>query len=141
AAVSLSVFLVVEVAVFASQFSHRVEERNLFYLAPLFLIALLAWIERGQPKPSRAAVVAAGLAAALPGMIPFLSLLDITAQSDTLGFQPWWFVGDAWAGLDSVSLVAVAVSTALAAAFLWLPRRHAPALTALVAVGFLLTWL
>jgi glycosyltransferase involved in cell wall biosynthesis/4-amino-4-deoxy-L-arabinose transferase-like glycosyltransferase len=141
ATISLSVCLIVEVAVFASQYSHRIEERNLFYLAPLFLVALLAWIERGQPRPPRAAMVAAGLAAALPGAIPFLSLLDITAQSDTLGVQPWWFLGDAWAGLDSVSLAVVLTALALAAAFLWLPRRWAPMLPAIVALGFLFTWL
>ncbi len=140
-ATALSVWLVLEVGVFASRYSHRIEERNLFYLAPLLVIALLAWIERGQPKPSRASVVAAGLAAALPGTIPFLGLLNITAQSDTLGFQPWWFLGDAWAGRSSIAVVAVLVSIGLGAAFLWLPRRYAPALPVLVALGFLLTWL
>jgi glycosyltransferase involved in cell wall biosynthesis len=141
AATALSAFLVVEVAVFASQYSHRVEERNLFYLAPLLVIALLAWIERGQPRPPRASVVAAGLAVALPGAIPFVSLLNITAESDTLGYQPWWFLGDAWAGRDSVAVIVVVVSLALGAAFLWLPRRYAPVLPALVALGFLATWL
>ena len=141
AASALAVWLVVEVAVFASQYSHRIEERNLFYLAPLFLIALLAWIERGQPKPPRAAVAAAGIAAALPAAIPFVSLLNITAESDTLGYQPWWYLGDAWAGRDSVSVVVVLVSLALGAAFLWLPRRYAPVLPVLVALGFLATWL
>jgi hypothetical protein len=138
---SLSVWLVLEVAAFASQYSHRIEERNLFYLAPLLLIALLAWIERGQPRPPRAAIIAAGLAAALPGTIPFLSLLNITAQSDTLGLQPWWYLGDGWAGRNSVALVAVLLSLALGAAFLWLTPRYAPVLPALVALGFLLTWL
>jgi glycosyltransferase involved in cell wall biosynthesis len=138
---SLSVWLVLEVAVFASQYSHRIEERNFFYLAPLFLLGLLAWIERGQPRPPRAAIVAAGLAAALPGAIPFLSLLDITAQSDTLGLQPWWYLGDGLAGRNSVALVAVLVSLALGAAFLWLGPRHAPLLPVLVALGFLATWL
>ena len=141
AAAALSVWLVLEVGVFASRYSLRIEERNLFYLAPLCLIALFAWIERGQPRPPRAAVVAAGLAAALPGAIPFLGLLDITAQSDTLGFQPWWFLGDAWAGRGSVAVAAVLVSLALAGAFLWLPRRLAPLLPGLVAAGFLATWL
>ena len=141
ATAAVSVWLVLEVAVFASQYSNRIEERNLFYLMPLFLIALLAWIERGQPRPPRAAIVAAGLAAALPGAIPFLSLLNVTAQSDTLGLQPWWYLGDAWAGRDSVAVVAVLAGAALAAAFLWLPRRYAPVLPALVALGFLATWL
>jgi glycosyltransferase involved in cell wall biosynthesis len=140
-AAALSAWIVVEVAVFASRYSLRIEDRNLFYVMPLFLIALLAWIERGQPRPPRATVVAAGVAAALPGAIPFLGLLNINAQSDTLGLQPWWYVGDALAGRGSVSVVVVLTSLALGAAFLWLPRRYAPVLPVAVAAGFLLTWL
>ena len=79
AAVALTVWLVLEVGVFASAWSQRIEERNLFYTVPLFLIALFAWIERGQPRPPRAAVAAAGVAAALPAAIPFASLINITA--------------------------------------------------------------
>ncbi len=141
AATALAVWLVLEVGVFASRYSLRIEERNLFYLAPLLLIALFAWIERGQPRPPRAAVVAAGVAVALPAAIPFLALLNITAQSDTLGLQPWWYLGDALTGRASISAVVVLLSLALGAAFLWLPRRYAPVLPALVALGFLFTWL
>lgn len=141
AAAALSAWLVLEVAVFASHYSLRIEERNLFYVAPLFLIALLAWIERGQPRPPRAAVVAGGLAAALPAVIPFGELLNITAQSDTLGLQPWWYLADTWTGRSSVAIVVVVVSLALGAAFLWLPRRYAPVLPVVVALGFLATWL
>lgn len=141
AVASLGVWLVVEVAIFASRYSLRIEDRYLFYLAPLCVISLLAWIERGQPRPPRAAMVAAGLAAALPGTIPFLSLLNVNAQSDTLGLQPWWYLGDALAGRDSVALVAVVVSIVLGAAFLWLPRRWAPVLPVVVGLGFLATWL
>jgi Dolichyl-phosphate-mannose-protein mannosyltransferase len=141
AAVALTVWLVLEVGIFASHWSPRIEERNLFYLAPLFLVALLAWIERGQPKPPRAAVAAAGIAAALPGTIPFLQLMNINAQSDTLFIQPWWYLGDRVAGRGNVALLAVAVSVVLAAAFLWLPRRYAPLLPVVIALGFFLTWL
>jgi glycosyltransferase involved in cell wall biosynthesis len=141
AAATLTVLLTVEVGIFASTWSQRIEERNLFYVAPLFLIALLAWIERGQPRPTRAIVAAAGVAAALPGAIPFLGLMNINAQSDTPFIQPWWYLGDRVAGLGNVALLAVLASVALAAAFLWLPRRYAPALPAVVAVGFLLTWI
>jgi glycosyltransferase involved in cell wall biosynthesis len=138
---SLSVWLVLEVAVFASRYSQRIEERNLFYLMPLLLIALFAWIERGQPRPPRAAVAAAGLAAALPGTIPFAHLLNITAESDTIGLQPWWFLEHTWTGSSGVGVAAVAVAVGLAASFLWLPRRYAPVLPALVALGFVVTWL
>ena len=141
AAVTLTVWLTIEVGIFASHWSQRIEERNLFYVAPLFVIALFAWIERGQPRPSRAIVAAAGVAAALPGAIPFLAVMNINAQSDTPFLQPWWYLGDRVAGRDNVALLGVLVAVALAAAFLWLPRRYAPALPAVVALGFLLTWI
>src|SRR5205823_7774526 len=98
AAAGLAVWLTIEVGIFASHWSQRIEERNLFYLAPLFLIALLAWIERGQPRPARAIVAAAGVAAALPAAIPFVSLMNINAQSDTPFLQPWWYLGDRVSG-------------------------------------------
>jgi glycosyltransferase involved in cell wall biosynthesis len=141
AAATLIVWLTIEVGVFASHWSQRIEERNLFYVAPLFLIALFAWIERGQPRPARAVVAAAGIAAALPGALPFVGLMNINAQSDTPFLQPWWYLGDRVAGDGNVALLAVLASVALAAAFLWLPRRYAPMLPVVVAVGFLLTWI
>ena len=141
ASTSLAVWLTLEVGVFASKYSQRIEERNLFYLMPLLVIALIAWIERGQPLPPRASVAAAGIAAALPGAIPFAHLFNITAQSDTIGLQPWWFLGNTWTGRHGVGVVAVLLALALAACFLWLPRRYAPLLPALVATGFLVTWL
>jgi glycosyltransferase involved in cell wall biosynthesis len=140
--VSLSVWLILEVGVFASRYSQRVEERNLFFLMPLFLIALLAWIQRGQPRPPRASMIAAALAAALPGVLPFFSLLGgVNSESDTLGLRPWWYLQNELVGRDSVALVAVLLAVGLAGAFLWLPRRHAPWLPVLVAAGFLLTWI
>lgn len=141
AAAPLVVWLTLEVGVFASKWSLRIEERNLFYVTPLFLVALLAWIERGQPRPERAVVAAAGVAAALPGVIPFLDLMNITAQSDTPFIQPWWYLGEKIVGRGNVTLVVVLVAVALAAAFLWLPRRYAPVLPAVVAIGFFSTWL
>jgi glycosyltransferase involved in cell wall biosynthesis len=141
ATVSLTAWLVLEVGAFASHFSLRIEERNLFYVAPLFLIALLAWIERGQPRPPRATVAAALVSVALVGAVPFVDLLSENSQSDTPSLQPWWFLGDSWTGRATVSLVAAATALALAAAFLWLPARFAPWLPILVAAGFLATWL
>jgi hypothetical protein len=141
ATASLGAWLVLEVGIFASRYSFRIEERNLFYLLPLFVIALFAWIERGQPRPPRATVLAAVLVVALAGTIPFASLLNENSESDTPFLQPWWYLGQTWTGLATVALVASLTALALAAVFLWLPARFAPWLPALVAAGFLFTWL
>jgi glycosyltransferase involved in cell wall biosynthesis len=141
ATASLGAWLVLEVGVFASRYSFRLEERNLFYLMPLLVIALLAWIERGQPRPPRATVAGALVAVALVGAIPFASLLNENSQSDTPSLQPWWYLGSSWTGKATVALVASLTALALAAAFLWLPARFAPWLPAFVGAGFVLTWI
>ena len=71
ATIVVSFWTLLLVAAFASRFAERVQERNVFYLVPLVLIALLAWVERGAPRPARATAAAALVAAAVPGVLPF----------------------------------------------------------------------
>jgi glycosyltransferase involved in cell wall biosynthesis len=138
AAVSLSAWLVLEVAAFASRvpIPPRIEERNLFYVAPLFLIALLVWIERGMPRPARAAAICAALAAALPGVLPYDRLIDTPAESDTLALMPLWWLQDHVISISEVALVVVAAAVLLASAFLVTPPRWAYALPVLVLAWF-----
>src|SRR4029079_15590004 len=58
-AIAVSFWLMLEVSAFASVHQLRVEERNTFYVVPLFLVALLVWIARGAPRPTRTAAAAA----------------------------------------------------------------------------------
>jgi hypothetical protein len=138
AAVSLSAWLVLEVAAFASRvpIPPRVEERNLFYVAPLFLIALLVWIERGMPRPARAAAICAALAAALPGVLPYDRLIDTPAESDTLALMPLWWLQEHAITISEVALVVVAAAVLLASAFLVTPPRWAYVLPAVVLAWF-----
>ncbi len=131
ATVALTVCVVPVVATFASEFSGRIEERNMFYLAPLLCIALLAWIERDAPRPRLLAAVAAVLSALLVVAIPFDRFLTTSAITDTLMLLPFWSlqdrIGDEW-----VALAALGLAAALAAAFLFVPRRYALALPLLL---------
>jgi hypothetical protein len=136
ATVSLSAGLALEVAAFASSISFRIEERNLFYVAPLFLIALLVWIERGLPRPGRATAVCAAIAAALPGVIPYERFIDTPAESDTLALLPFWWLQEHVITVTEVVLVAVAAAIVLACAFLLVPRRWAYVLPAAVLAWF-----
>jgi hypothetical protein len=139
AALPVTVLLVIEVAVFASVQVQRIEERNMFYVAPLLLIALLAWIEVGMPRP-RAAAVATVAAAALVGVVPFAGLINGNAAADTLAFLPFWSLQDLGAvSLDGVAAVAVFGAIVLGAAFLVVPRRWILALPAAILVWFALT--
>lgn len=139
AAVSLSAWLLVEVAAFASRHSLRVEERNMFYLAPLFLIALLLWIERGLPRPRGPAAVAAAAATVLPALLPFSTLIGVSAVSDTFGLLPWWTVHEWGVPLDRLWLVVLAACAAAALAFVLLPARLGLLLPALLLVFFAVT--
>src|SRR5206468_3597121 len=82
--------------------------------APLFLLALVAWIERGLPRPTRAVAVCAVVAAALPGMLPFHHLISVSAESDTLALLPLWWLQEGVASLSTISAIVVAGSIALA---------------------------
>jgi Dolichyl-phosphate-mannose-protein mannosyltransferase len=136
AALPLTVWLLLEVAAFASALSPRVQERNLFYVAPLFLIALLAWIYRGMPRPARAAAVAAVAAAALPGVLPYHRLIDVSAQADTLALIPLWWLQETLVGLDTIPVVVVAAATAITLVFLTVSPRYALVLPVVVLAWF-----
>jgi glycosyltransferase involved in cell wall biosynthesis len=139
AALPLTVWLLLEVAAFASALSPRVEERNLFYVAPLFLIALFAWIERGMPRPARAAAAAAVVAAALPGVLPYHRLIDPSAESDTLALLPLWWLQEGAVKLDTIPVLVVASAALIGLLFLTLSPRYALALPLVVFAWFAFT--
>ena len=131
ATVALIVCIVPVVATFASEFARRIEERNMFYVAPLLCIGLLAWIERGAPRPRLLAALAAVLSALLVVAVPFDRFITTSAITDTLMLLPFWSlqdrIGEGW-----IPLAALGLAVALAAAFLFVPRRYALALPLLV---------
>ena len=132
------VLLVVEVAIFASRQSFRIEERNDFYLAPLFVIPLVGLAAGVVPRRSRAVAGAAMVAGVLPVAIPFARFVNPSAVSDTLGLLPWWWLQDQGIHFGPLRLVALAVGLAAAAAFALAPRRFAPVLVLVTGVYFVL---
>jgi hypothetical protein len=133
---ALAFWLVLEVAAFASEHALRVEERDMFYVGPLFLIALLLWIELGAPRPLLAALVAAAAAASLPGLLPYQRLIGLPAVSDTPSLLPLWSLADAGLGLERVRLLVALVSAAAGLLFLLVPRRLALLFPLLLALYF-----
>ncbi|HEX5800411.1 MAG TPA: glycosyltransferase family 39 protein [Gaiellaceae bacterium] len=129
AGIGLTTSVLLVVAAFASEFANRIQERNTFVVAPFFLIALLAWVERGLPRPRVAAAAVAVAAALLPLTIPFERFIETAAISDTLAFLPIW---DAYGSLlfDSVYATVLAGGALAAALFLLVPRPYALALPA-----------
>ncbi len=134
-------WLLLEVAAFASQPSvGKIEERNLFYVAPLALIALVGLAADGVVTTRRRPLlVAAAVAGLLPVAIPFERFITTSAVADTLALLPWWWVQDHWIELTQVRWAALATALAASALFFFLPRRRALLLPALVGVYFVLT--
>jgi hypothetical protein len=130
-ALSATLWLVLAVSAFASVFAQRIQERNLFVVAPLFLVLLLAWVDRGAPRSRIATLAAATVAAALVLAIPFERFIETPALSDTLMLLPWWNVQD-HVTLEWVAELALLLAAALAAAFVLVPRRYALVLPLLV---------
>ena len=131
-------WMVLQVGAFASQFSLRIEERNLIYLAPLFLLAFLTWVARGLPRPPPLAGAAALIPAVLLVAIPFESLLNISLRSDTFSFSPLLRLDEKLSGgVTDVRILLALGAIAAGLAFLLLPRRIAgPVLVIGVAVFF-----
>ncbi len=135
-AVTLSFWLVLEVAAFASEQSLRVEERNMFYVAPLFLTALCLWVERGCPRPPLAAAPAVAAAVALPAALPYTKLIGLPAVSDTTALLPLWSLAPSVGGIPNLRWVVLGAGLAACALFLLLPRRYALVLPLLVLAYF-----
>ncbi len=139
ATIALVGWLALEVAAFASQPSvQRIEERNLFYVAPLLFTCLVLWIERGLPRPRAATAVAAVAVVALSAAIPYERFIDTSATSDTFGVLTLWSAAE-WTGVHAQDirwLVAGVAAAFCTAAFL-LPRRAWPVLPVLVLALYL----
>jgi hypothetical protein len=135
-ALSASVWLLVEVGAFAaSPFGRQIQERNVFYLEPLFLIALAAWAFGKMPASPRTTAAAALVSAAIVGAVPFDSFLDSRAVSNAFGLLPLWRIelrGTVAGGQLELVIVLVAICAGLL--FILLPRRFLLVAPALVLV-------
>jgi hypothetical protein len=122
--VSFSVWTTLVVAAFASEFAGRIQERNTFAIAPLFLVALVAWVGIGAPRPWPLVAVASALAVVLVVAFPYTRFIDEPAKSDTLAILPIWSAFG-HLPLGSISFSALLGALAVAAVFLFVPERWA----------------
>jgi hypothetical protein len=97
----------------------RTHERNLFYLAPLVLIAFLAWLEAGLPRPRGKATVVAVVFVLLPLSIPVSALSS--SGEDGLAFVFWEDRGTP----PMHAIAEMVFVAAIAAAVFLLSRRRA----------------
>jgi hypothetical protein len=116
------VLVVVQVAVYASRFALRIEERNTFCVAPLLFIALALWLARGMPRPAILTAVAAIVPAALLLTLDLPNLLTTSILSDTFGLIPLLRLSDQ-IDVDTVRMLMLVGAVVAAASFALLPRR------------------
>jgi hypothetical protein len=138
ATVALAAWTLIVVAAFASRFAGAIEERNMFVLAPLLLIALLVWIDRGAPRTAVLAAVVAAVTAVLPALIPYDRFLQLKVRSDTLMIVPLWNVQDS-VGLPRLDDVVLLGGVLAGLAFILVPRRFVLALPVAVLAYFAVT--
>lgn len=99
----------------------------MFYLAPLYVGLLVAWIERGAFRPRLASVATALACVLLVLALPLDRFVGTPAISDTLMLLPIWSIQDR-IGAEWIELATLALAASLACAFLLVPRRYALAL-------------
>ena len=102
----------------------RIEERNLFYVGFLALIALCWWVSVGLPRQPRWFVIALICACVLPIAIPYGVFISQSAVSDTFGlYLPWAAQNRLIEGMLTPFVVAGVVVVFGATAALVSPRR------------------
>ena len=118
----------------------RLHDRNIFYLAPLWLIALAIWLADGLPRPLVATAIGAVVAVALPLFLPFRHIAGDVGV-DVVPSALWARVRDQLDGVEPLSgrRVFALVVVLLVAAAVLLPRRYRWALPAVVLAGFAIT--
>jgi len=115
------------VGAFASRFaSDRVQDRYLFFLAPLVLVAVLGWVAIGAPRPRVPLVVGTVVAVGLVVAFPYTRFIGEPAKSDSFGLIPLWTANENLLG-GSYRLTVLVIALLLAALVAIVPARHAVA--------------
>ena len=134
---SLSVWMVAQVAVFASRYSDRVVERNLIGLAPVLFIGLVLWLERGPDGGYVSRGVIGGLALVLVVVLPVDRYVTVYGTHDAMTLIPLYQLSTA-TSMDTLTRVYPAVAVVVALVFVLVPRRRLqwlPVALAVVLVG------
>jgi Dolichyl-phosphate-mannose-protein mannosyltransferase len=132
-AVPLTVWLVVEVGVFASENVNQLAERDLIGIVPVLFVGFAVWLARGAPRPrvATALVALAALGALLA--LPLRRLVVDAAIPDAFALVPFIWLREHVAD-TTFELVVWLAAAAAAVVFVLAPRRAATALPIIVAL-------
>jgi hypothetical protein len=117
----------------------RLHDRNVFYLAPLWLLVLTIWLAKGLPRRPAALATGLGLALLLPAALPWRYIASDVGV-DVIPSAFWARLDEALAGevVTARKLAAIAVLVLVAVAAL-LPRRLRLAIPMVVIATFAVT--
>ncbi len=136
--VAFFVWSTLSVAMFASRFaSDRIQDRYLFFLTPLLVVALVAWVELGAIRPRVIAVLVGAIALASTLVFPYTRFIGEPAKSDTVGLLPLWAANEHLVGGSYAATVAIGGAVMLGL-FLLVPARYALSVPLAVLVVFAL---
>jgi hypothetical protein len=135
AAVAYLAVTVIEVSAFASRFVDHVTERQLLSIAPPVFVAFAVWLARGLPRPQPATSIVAVAVAAPTLLLPLDRVATPATAPDAPSMIALERLRSALTESTFETLYAVAAAAVLALA-VFIPRRLAPVLVALVAAAF-----
>ena len=92
-----------------------------------------------MPRPARAAVAATVVAAALPGALPYHTLIGVSSEADTLALTPLWWLQETVLSTDTIPVVVVIAAAVTALFFFAASPRYALALPLVVFAWFVFT--
>ena len=122
--IAATFWMVLFVGAFASHYSARIEERNMFYVEPLLLLALVIWLDKGLPRPPRLTAAAVVAPAALLLALPLERLFTLSLLVATPGLIPLMRVAaHLQEGIDGARVLLALGVLAAGLFFALVPRR------------------
>ncbi len=117
----------------------RLHDRNLFYLAPLWLVVLGVWLADGLPRPRVALAVGIAAAVALPLVLPFRYIAGDVGV-DVVPSALWARLNEQLAGeVVTARKLLVLLLVVLVVAIAALPRRYGWVFPAVMLASFAVT--
>jgi hypothetical protein len=108
-ATALSLWLVLQVGAFASQFVGHLAERDMIAAAPPLFLCLAIWLELGAPRTIRRTVLVSGIAVVAVLAWPLKTMLGPAAFPSAVGLIPFHRLGHQRLLLDGGLLLAALV--------------------------------
>jgi hypothetical protein len=132
-ALALTLWLTVQVGVFASKYVGLLAERDLIGVLPVLFIAFALWLQLGAPRPRPWTPLLAVALAAPAILLPIGRFATLAAEPDSFMTIPFTDAAARW-GAETLDTLWLVGAVAVLLAFLLVPGRLAPVLAGVVGV-------